>query len=91
MVILESFLYSTLVVSSNSDGGKLLIKDGENGLLFANENYEDLSQKIILAFEDSSLRNRLTRKAFLKLEKEFSFEILGKDMSKILQEVTKKC
>jgi glycosyltransferase involved in cell wall biosynthesis len=91
LVILESFLYSTLVISSDSDGGKLLIKDGENGLLFANENYEDLSQKIILAFEDSSLRNRLTRKAFLKLEKEFSFEILGQEMSKILQEVTKKC
>jgi glycosyltransferase involved in cell wall biosynthesis len=91
LVILESFLHSTLVISSNSDGGKLLIKDGENGLLFNNDDYEDLSKKIILAIEDHVLRNSLSRKAFLKLVKEFSFEILSQEMSKILQEVTKKC
>ena len=36
LVILEGFLYSTLVISSDTDGGKFLIKDGEDGLLFKN-------------------------------------------------------
>jgi len=36
LVILEGFLHSTLVVSSDSVGGEFLIKHGENGLLFQN-------------------------------------------------------
>ena len=46
LVILEGFLHSTLVISSDSDGGKFLIKNGESGLLFANEDFSDLAQKI---------------------------------------------
>ena len=34
MVILEGFLHSTLVVSSDTDGGKILIKHKENGKMF---------------------------------------------------------
>lgn len=86
LVILESFLYSTLVISSNSDGGKFLIGDSAKpcGLLFENENFSDLAQKIIDACSDLSTYKQLTNNAFLRLEKEFSFVFLEQEIEKIL-------
>ncbi|MBU6141209.1 MAG: glycosyltransferase family 4 protein [Proteobacteria bacterium] len=89
LVILEGFLFSTLVISSDSDGGKLLIKNEENGLLFANENYEDLATKIIKILDNREIYSKLTEQAFLRLEKEFSFDFLGKEFTKILEKISK--
>ncbi len=87
LVILEGFLFSTLVISSNTDGGKFLIKDGEDGLLFENENSFDLAQKISKILIDYKVYQILTAKAFLKLEKEFSFASLEGRMNEILQKI----
>lgn len=87
LVILESFLYSTLVISSNSDGGKLLITDGENGFLFENENFAELAEKISKIIDNSVIYSDITAKAFARLEKESSFDVLGRKMNKILSEI----
>jgi glycosyltransferase involved in cell wall biosynthesis len=91
LVILESFLHSTLVISSDSDGGKLIIKDGDDGILFTNESYEELSEKLIQILKNPSLSINFTKKAFSKLDKEFSFDILSQNLSEILQKITQKC
>lgn len=88
LVILESFLQSTLVISSNTDGGNFLINDKESGFLFENENALDLSEKLIEVFDNSSSYNDITKKAFLRLEKEFSFDLLEREMSDILQKIS---
>jgi glycosyltransferase involved in cell wall biosynthesis len=87
LVILEGFLYSTLVISSVTDGGKLLIKDGENGLLFKNEDAEDLVLKIQNILDKKENYEGLTKAAFLRLEKEFSFASLAREMNSILQKI----
>lgn len=88
IVILEGFLFSTLVISSNSDGGKLLIKDGESGLLFMNGDAQDLANKINYALQNPLEYGRLTRNAFLRLEKDFSFAFLSKEIEKILLKIS---
>jgi glycosyltransferase involved in cell wall biosynthesis len=87
LVILESFLHSTLVISSNTDGGKFLIDGAAKpcGLLFENENFADLAEKIIDVYFDSSAYKQLTNNAFLRLEKEFSFAFLEQEIDKILK------
>lgn len=87
LVILEAFLNSALVISSDSDGGKFLIKNGENGLLFANENHADLAKKIIEAISHPEIYHNLTEAAFLRLAKEFSFDFLEQEIEKILQKI----
>lgn len=89
LVILEGFLFSTLVISSNTDGGNFLIKDGENGLIFENENPQDLAQKISELLKKAEIYNSLTKKAFLRLEKEFSFDSLKIEIEKILSTIQK--
>ncbi len=89
LVILEGFLFSTLVISSDSDGGKLLIKSEENGLVFANENTEDLAAKIIKILDNPEIYSKLTKQAFLRLEKEFSFDFLNEEFARILEKISK--
>jgi len=85
IVILEGFLFSTLVISSDTDGGKLLIKNGENGFLFANENSQDLAEKIAEILNNPQAYSNLTNQAFLNLEKNFSFDSLRERLEIILQ------
>ncbi len=87
LVILEGFLFSTLVISSNTDGGKLLIKNGEDGLLFENSNAVDLARKIEEILENPEIYQVLTSKAFTKLEKEFSFDSLARQMRDVLEKI----
>lgn len=88
LVILEGFLFSTLVISSDSDGGKLLIKNEESGLLFASENPEDLAVKIIKTLDNPEIYLNLTKHAFLRLEKDFSFDSLRGHFERILQKIS---
>ena len=88
LVILEGFLYSTLVISSDTDGGKFLIKDGEDGLLFKNENFLSLANTIEKALNNPQDYSIFTKNAYLKMEREFGFSLLSKEMNKILLKVS---
>lgn len=87
LVILEGFLFSTPVISSNSDGGRLLINNGENGLLFENDDSQDLAKKLKKIIFEPKIGVELANSAFLRLEKEFSFAFLEKEFDKILQKI----
>lgn len=88
LVILEGFLFSTLVISSDSDGGKFLIENEKNGLLFANGDPLDLAKKIERILDKSEIYPTLTNQAYLRLEKEFSFDFLSREMNEILKKIS---
>jgi glycosyltransferase involved in cell wall biosynthesis len=90
LVILEGFLFSTIVISSNTDGGKLLISDGEDGYLFENESAEDLANKIANIIKGSADYSELTYKSFLKLKKNFSFDSLAGQLNQTLTTIIRK-
>lgn len=91
IVILESFLYSTLVISSKTQGAKIIINDqnenSQNGILFELENFEDLSNKIINLLENPKKYKDITKNAYVKLQKEFSYKNLGQKLQIILDEI----
>lgn len=89
LVMLEGFLFSTLVISSNSVGGKILIKNGENGLIFSSENPQDLAEKITEILKNPKNYPKLTKQAFMRLEKDFSFDSLCDQFEQILQKIIK--
>ena len=59
LVLVEAMAMGTPVVGTNYGGIKNVIKDGVNGLLYENENPEELASKIRLVLEDESLRTTL--------------------------------
>jgi len=87
LVILEGFLHSTLVISSDTEGGKLLINNENNGLLFDNENSHDLAKKIIWLLQNLSKYHLLTKQAYSRLENEFSLLNLSNNLQKILLKI----
>jgi len=90
LVILEGFLHSTLVISSDSEGGKLLIKNNEDGLLFENENPQDLAQKIISIYESTENYCDFTKRAYLKLAQQYSFSALANNFQQVLAQIFKQ-
>lgn len=90
LVILEGFLHSTLVISSDSEGGKMLIKNNEDGFLFENDNAQNLAQKIILACEQQEKYCAFTQMAYLKLKQQFSFAALADNFQQVLAQIFKK-
>ena len=87
LVILEGFANSTLVISSNTEGGKLLINDQENGLLFNNQNSEDLANKILWILQNPNNYLKLTKQAFFRLENDFSLSTLTKNLHQTLVKI----
>lgn len=85
LVILESFAQSTLVISSNTEGGKLLINNNVDGLLFENGDAQDLADKIISAKISEEKYCDLTSNAYAKLVAKYSFKEMAKNFEKILQ------
>ncbi len=84
LVILEGFHHSTLVISSDTVGGKLLIKNNEDGILFKNENFVDLANKIEEVLKNKENYCNFTKKAYEKLRDNYSFNRLTKNFEEIL-------
>ena len=93
LVILEGFLQSKLVISSDTDGGKFLIEDGVDGILFKKEDPNDLANKIEKLLDGHSYSakdcNLLTKTAFKKLENKFSLNSLAKKLEELFQKIPK--
>jgi len=87
LVILEGFANSTLVISSDSDGGKLLIKNEIDGLLFKNDDASDLANKIIFICNNQEKYCDFTQMAYLKLQKEFGINKLSDNLTQVLQKI----
>lgn len=88
LFILEGFLHSTPTISSNTDGGKLLIEDEKSGLLFANENPEDLAKKIQKLLQNKDFCKEISKNAYASLVKNFNFDLLGRKITKILNSIS---
>ncbi len=61
LVTIESMQMGTAVIGSNSGGVLEIIDDKKSGLLFENENAEDLALKIEKLYKDEALRKKLAQ------------------------------
>lgn len=87
LVIAEGFLFSRLVISSDTDGGKLLIENGKNGILFKNQDPEDLANKISELILDKSYAasyKQITKEAFIVLKSRFSQDAAKEKLGDIM-------
>jgi len=81
LVTIEAMKNGTAVIGSNAGGVLEIIDDKENGLLFENEDYEDLALKIKILYNDKELRKKLAingqKKANECFDSEKQFEKLA--------------
>lgn len=74
LVTIEAMRNGTAVIASNSGGVLEVIDDEKNGLLFENQNYEDLALKIEKLYKDNILREKLACAGQKKAEEQFDNE-----------------
>ena len=75
LVILEAMAAGLPVISSNIAGSKELIKDGETGLLFENENINDLAEKLMYLYKNQEKMTYLSSNA-QKYVQQFDISIM---------------
>lgn len=72
--LLEAMAMGVPVIATNAAGNPDLIQDGENGLLFENEQPQELAEKITQLMKDKALQEKLIRAGKKTALEDFSIE-----------------
>jgi len=86
-VLLEGMISGLAVVATSTGGTTEILADGENGLLFAAGDAEDLAQKIVCLAADPKLRQRLARAGQQIVLERFTKMRMMDEVESYLQEV----
>jgi glycosyltransferase involved in cell wall biosynthesis len=86
-VVLEGMVSGLVVIATPMGGTTEILTDGENGLLFAAGDAEDLAQKIICLATDPKLRRRLALAGQQTVIERFTKTKMMDEIESYLQEV----
>ena len=87
LVVLEAMASSKPVIVSNIPGVMELVNDGEEGLHVEPMNAEDIAEKINLLLSDPDLRKKMGENGRKKVEKEFTWEKVARQMEEVYEEM----
>jgi glycosyltransferase involved in cell wall biosynthesis len=87
VTIVEAMAMGRAAIATNCNGAEDYIQHGETGLLVKPKSVDDLVQAIDLLWNDSELRNRISKSAQIYAKENFSCEAAGASLSRILDEV----
>ncbi|MBX7107462.1 MAG: glycosyltransferase family 4 protein [Chitinophagales bacterium] len=82
-VMIRSLDYSAAIVSSDLDTFKKIIVEGENGVMFRNEDEKDLAEKIMALLQDEEKMKRLRMQAKKTADEKFSWQLIGSRVNEI--------
>jgi len=86
-VVVEGMISGLVVMATPTGGTTEILSDGENGVLFAAGDAEDLSQKIVCVAADPELRRRLIRAGRQAVLERFTKTKMMDEIESYLQEV----
>ena len=86
-VVLEAMISALVVVATPTGGTTEILINGENGLLFAPDDAEDLAQKIVCLAADPKLRRRLALAGQQTVVERFTETKLMDEVEGYLQEI----
>lgn len=92
MAIIEAARYGKPVIAPDHGGFTEIISSGDEniGLLFKPGNIDDFEQKVLSLWQDRNLISQLGRKAFEKLQKQYSTEVIAGKWERLLEEVIRQ-
>jgi glycosyltransferase involved in cell wall biosynthesis len=86
-VLLEGMLSELVVVAAQTGGTVEVVRDGENGLLFAPGNIDDLTQKITSLADDPGLRRKIASAGHRTVFKRYTITKMLDEIESYLQEI----
>lgn len=82
-VMIRSLDYGAAIVASDLDTFKKIIVEGENGILFKNEDENDLAEKILSIINDEKKLSHLRINAKKTADEKFSWQLIGKKVNEV--------
>lgn len=86
-VCAEAMMHKVPCIISNAAGTSEYIKDGYDGLVFANEDVDDLRKKIIWCMDNREVLHQMGEKAYAVYKRYFSMETFEKNLLKYVSEM----
>jgi glycosyltransferase involved in cell wall biosynthesis len=86
--ILEGMISGLVVVAARTGGTPEIIVDGENGLMFMPNDFEELANKIAQLIDDPEARNRMVRNAMQTILERFTKTRMMDEIENYLGEVS---
>ena len=87
--LLEGMSLGLPAIVSDVGGNPLLIRDGENGLVFRRKNANDLSMCILRLMEDPEEMKRMSQRSEEIFREEFTGESFAKHMEEVYDDILK--
>jgi glycosyltransferase involved in cell wall biosynthesis len=85
MTLVEAMLSSLPIVASDIGGNSDAVDDGETGFLFKSGNSEELEEKLTILLNDPDLVIKMSRKARIKAQKEFTLDTMLDKYEKVIE------
>jgi len=80
LVLIEAMSTGTAVIGTRACGVKEIIDEEKNGLMFQPDDAKDLASKILMLYQDSTLRKKLGDSGKAKIKESFTEEIHWKKL-----------
>ena len=90
IVPLEAMACKTPVIASETGGLQYTVLNSETGLLATPHDPFDLAEKINIMLKENELRERMVENAYNRVVKDFSWQLIAKNISSLYHLVIKK-
>ncbi|RXJ87165.1 glycosyltransferase family 4 protein [Arcobacter sp. CECT 8985] len=87
LVTIEAMKNQTAVIASNSGGVLEIIEDENTGLLFENQNANDLAKKIEKLYNNKNLKDKLAKAGKNKADRDFDNNMQFKKLIKVFKTI----
>ena len=89
-VVLEAMASGLPVVATNVEGSSEVVIDGKTGFLVPAKNYMILAEKVLFFLENVDLARKMGQMGKERVEKEFSFDKMVREMCSFYDEISHK-
>lgn len=86
MILIEAMRQKVPVICSNSGGMKEIVRNNFNGLIFKNNNVNDLKKKLLILINSNSKRKEFGKQGYLTFKKKFTNKIFIKNYQNLIYE-----
>lgn len=85
VTIMEAMASGCVVITTDLEGNKDLIKDKKTGFLVEQKNSKDISKRILELLENKSLFNVIKKESIEKIRKGFDLEFVNRNFGEVLR------
>lgn len=90
LVLLEAMESSTVILTSNTEGPKEIIRNMQDGLFYDSNSFFDLAAKLAFLINHKLERYNFSKSAYLRLKEKYDMKVVSLILTNFVKKVAKK-